>query len=259
MTVALPVISACGIETAILPSSVLSNHTAPEFNGFTFHDLTDQMPLILTQWKKNNTKFNAFYTGYVTKKQIPIILQIIKETSAEGALKIIDPVMADNGKLYSGFDTTFPQEMLKLCQGADYIMPNLTEAALLLETEYKNTGYNKTYIDTLCHQLQQKTQAKNVIITGVSFQQDKLGVAVYSENALNFYFTKKLQKSMHGTGDLFASSFTGALLRGKTALEAATIAANFVVNAMEKTQEDKEHWYGVKFEQALPELINSLN
>lgn len=258
LTVALPIISACGIETAILPSSVLSNHTAPGFNGFTFHDLTSEMPLILKQWQKNNTHFDAFYTGYVSKAQIPLILDIIQKTGKSDSLKIVDPVMADNGKLYSGFDSDFPFEMLKLCQNADFILPNLTEAALLLGEDYVGDNYNQNYIEQLCARLHKKTNSKNIIITGVSFEKSKLGVAVYDAKTVNFYFTEKLPASMHGTGDVFASAFTGALLSGKTPLEAASLAADFVVLAMKKTLDDSDHWYGVKFEKALPELIKRI-
>lgn len=259
MTVALPVISACGIETAVLPSSVLSNHTSPKFNGFTFHDLTDEIPLILEQWNKNNTKFHAFYTGYVTQKQIPLIQKIIESTSAQNALKIIDPVMADNGKLYSGFSKDFPSKMLELCQNADFILPNITEACLLTGQDFPSENYSKTYIEELCINLKNKTNAKNIILTGVSFESEKLGVYIFtSQNQSAYYSTKKLPQSMHGTGDLFASSFTGCLLRGKTPLQAAQIAADFVVHSMELTLPDPDHWYGVKFEKALPDLIKAL-
>jgi len=119
LTVALPVISACGIETAVLPSSVLSNHTAG-FSGWTFRDLTGDMPLILERWLTEKIDFDAFYTGYVSKEQIPYILEIMEKTARKGALRIVDPVMADNGKMYAGFGDDFPEEMKKLCKGAIY-------------------------------------------------------------------------------------------------------------------------------------------
>ena len=112
LTVALPIISAFGIETAVLPSSVLSTHTAG-FSGYTFRDLTDDMPLILNHWKKEGLKFDAFDTGYVSKSQIPIILDIMNQVGSEDSIRIVDPVMGDNGKLYPGFDEDFPSEMAK--------------------------------------------------------------------------------------------------------------------------------------------------
>lgn len=257
LTVALPVISACGIETAVLPSSVLSNHTAG-YSGWTFHDLTDDMPEILDRWLTEKIDFDAFYTGYVSKAQIPHILEIMKKAARPGALRIVDPVMADNGKLYPGFDADFPQEMKKLCDGADVIMPNLTEASFLLGKEYVAEGYDRAYIEELCRALHE-LGAKNVVLTGVSFNKDELGVAVYDGKKTEYYFNERQSVSSHGTGDLYASALAGSLLRGKSLLEAASIAADLVVEAIKATSGDKDHWYGVKFEKVLPYLISRLN
>lgn len=255
LTVALPIISACGVECAILPSSVLSNHTAG-FSGWTFRDLTDEMPNILAQWKKEKVDFDAFYTGYVSKTQIPHILDIMQETARPGALRIVDPVMGDGGKLYPGFDDDFPQEMCRLCNGADVIMPNLTEAALLLGEEYR-TEYDQAYIEQTIKRLY-ALGAKNVVLTGVSLEPNKLGVACYDGNEIRYYFTDRLDVSMHGTGDCYASSFAGALLRGHSILESASIAADFVVETIRQSMGDPSHWYGVKFEKALPYLISRM-
>ena len=175
LTVALPVISACGIETAVLPSSVLSNHTA--FKSWTFNDLTDDMENILNQWKKENITFSAFYTGYVSEAQIPIIKKIIKETSRNDAIVVVDPVMADNGKMYAGFVFDFPKKMSELCNGADVVLPNITEASFLLGIEYQSENYGEDYIENICNGLI-NLGTKNVVLTGVSFEKEKLGVAV---------------------------------------------------------------------------------
>ena len=256
LTVALPVISACGIETAILPSSVLSNHTAG-YSGWTFHDLTNDMPEILERWLTEKIDFDAFYTGYVSKAQIPYILEIMKKTSRKGALRIVDPVMADNGQMYKGFDDDFPNEMKKLCNGADVIMPNLTEAAFLLGQPYVGEGYDKTFIEKMCRDLH-SLGAKNVILTGVSFKKEELGVAVYDGNKTEYYFNERQPVSSHGTGDVYASVVAGSLLRGKSMLEAASLGADVVVESIKLTAGDKDHWYGVKFEKALPYLIKRL-
>lgn len=257
LTVALPVISACGIETAILPSSVLSNHTAKGFTTWTFCDLTEEMPKILNQWKKDNITFDAFYTGYVSKAQIPYILDIMESTARSGALRIVDPVMADNGLLYKGFDDDFPQEMLKLCKNADVVLPNITEASLMLGLPYKAKGYDEAYVMQMLEGLH-AAGAKNIVLTGVSFEEGKLGVACYDGNKVEYYFNEHLNASKHGTGDCYASAFAGALMRGKSLLEAASIAADFVVEAIRLTLDDEDHWYGVKFEKALPYLISRL-
>ena len=257
LTVALPVISACGIETAILPSSVLSNHTAG-YSGWTFHDLTDDMPKILDRWLTEKIDFDAFYTGYVSKAQIPHILEIMKKNARPGALRIVDPVMADNGKMYPGFDQDFPTEMKKLCDGADVIMPNLTEASFLLGQKYIASGYDKSYIEKTCRDLH-ALGAKNVVLTGVSFAEKELGIAVFNGNKIEYYFNERQPVSSHGTGDLYASVLAGSLLRGKSLLEAASLGADVVVEAIKLTAGDKDHWYGVKFEKALPYLIGRLN
>ena len=256
LTVALPVISACGIETAILPSSVLSNHTAG-YSGWTFRDLTEDMPSILERWLTEKIDFDAFYTGYVSKAQIPYILEIMNKTARQGALRIVDPVMADNGKLYTGFDKDFPKEMKKLCKGSDVIMPNLTEASFLLNQPYLAEGYDKAFIEKTCRDLH-SLGTKNVILTGVSLKKEELGVAVYDGNKVEYYFNERQRVSSHGTGDVFASVVAGSLLRGKSVLEAASLAADFVVESIKQTAGDKDHWYGVKFEKALPYLIKRL-
>ena len=255
LTVALPIISACGIETGILPSSVLSNHTAG-FSAWTFFDLTNEMPNILAQWKKEKVDFDAFYTGYVSKAQIPIILNIMNEVARPGALRIVDPVMGDNGKLYAGFDEQFPEEMKKLCNGADVILPNMTEALLLLGQPYTET-YDQAFVEDTLKKLH-ALGTKNVVLTGVNFNDGKLGVACFDGKQTQYYFTERINVAMHGTGDVYASSFAGALMRGKSILEAASIAADFVVETIKATMPDPDHWYGVKFEKALPYLIERL-
>lgn len=255
LTVALPVISACGIETAVLPSSVLSNHTA--FKSWTFNDLTGDMERILNQWKKEEITFNAFYTGYVSAAQIPIIKNIIKETAREGAIVIVDPVMADNGKMYAGFDSAFPEKMAELCCGADVILPNITEACFLLGREYIGESYTKHDIEELCKRLC-GLGAKTVVLTGVSLEAGRLGAAVYDGDCAEYYFTERLPVQMHGTGDVFASSFAGALCNGRSLFDSARLAADFVVESIKATLDDTEHWYGVKFEKAIPYLVKRL-
>lgn len=256
LTVALPVISACGVECGILPSSVLSNHTAG-FSAWTFRDLTDEMPNILSQWLKEKVDFDAFYTGYVSKAQIPHILDIMEQVARPGALRIVDPVMADNGRMYAGFDDDFPKEMCRLCKGADVILPNLTEAAFLTGLPYVAEGYDEAYIEEMLHALY-ALGAKNVVLTGVSYESGKLGVACFDGERIDYYFTERMEVSMHGTGDCYASAFAGALLRGRSVLESASIAADFVVECIRQTMPDPTHWYGVKFEKALPYLYQRL-
>lgn len=254
LTVALPIISACGVETSVLPSAVLSTHTGGRFKGFTFHDMTDEMLPICEHWKKENIRFDAFYTGYLgSARQVEIVRQIMNSTGVDGALKVIDPAMADNGKLYVGFDDSFVKAMSVLCRDSDVLLPNITEACLLTGMEYRET-YDKDYIVTLCEKLCMDG-AKSVILTGVGFREGYTGVAVYKAGEMQYYEHKKIAMGCHGTGDIFASAFVGSVVRGKSHFESAKIAADYTVKCIECTVGDENHWYGVKFEMVLPELI----
>lgn len=256
LTVALPIISACGLETCILPSAVLSTHTGG-FSGFTFRDLTDDIPAIAEHWRKEGIDFQAIYTGYLgSAKQIEYVMDIMNTLSAKECLHIVDPAMADNGKLYTGFDLDFVQEMKKLCYSADIILPNITEACYITDTEYVE-NYNKEYIDRLVGKLVENG-AKTIILTGVSFNPETTGVLIYENGETMIYEHKKIANGCHGTGDIYASAFTGAMMRGHNAYESAKIAADYTVKCIENTQDDKDHWYGAKFESALPELIKML-
>ncbi len=257
LTVALPIISACGIETAILPSALLSTHTAG-FTGFTVLDLTQEFPKIIKHWEKEKITFDGIYTGYVLASQIDYINEICDKFNK--GVKIIDPVMADNGSFYYGFDKAFAKKMSSLCYGADVILPNLTEAAFLLDEECVLSGYDENYIENLCKRLSEKLKAKTVVLTGVSFSEDKLGVCVYENGKAEYYFTQKISRNFHGTGDVYSSAFVSSYVLGKNALESASIAADYTVEAMKLTLPYQEqHTYGVFFEKALPLLLKKLN
>lgn len=256
ITVALPIISACGIETVIMPSALLSTHTG-EFKGFTFKDLTDELPLIMNHWISEGQTFDCLYTGYLGSiKEIEFVKEVMDKVLKEGAIKIIDPAMADFGKLYSGFDDEYVKKMTQLCSDADIILPNLTEAALMTGTEYKADNHSMEYVKELLGALK-KLGSKIVILKGISFEEDKIGIAVFNceTEETKFYFTKKIAKGSHGTGDCYAAAFTGAVMQGFSYYDAAALAADFVVECIEKTTDDKDHWYGVKFEQAIPMLV----
>ena len=256
LTVALPILSACGIETCVLPSAVLSTHTAG-FTGFTFRDLTDDMPAIRQHWMKEGIRFAAIYTGYLGSiKQIGYVADIFADTAAEGCVKIVDPAMADNGKLYSIFDMDYVEAMKGLCAKADYIVPNITEAAFLTGMEYR-TEYDRSYIDALIEKLT-ALGCKNVILTGVSYTAGRTGIVVFENGEYAYYEHELLPNSCHGTGDIYASAFVGALVRGKTAFDAAAIAANYTMECIRYTATLNDHWYGAAFEPVLGKLIDAL-
>ena len=257
LTVALPVISACGIEACPIPSAVLSTHTAG-FKDFTFRDLTEDMPLIKEHWISESIKFDAIYTGYLgSAKQIAYVKDIMSTVITKGGLAVIDPAMADNGKLYLGFDGAFVEEMKKLCATADYLIPNITEACLLTGIEYK-TEYDRAYIDELLLALT-AIGSKNIILTGVSYSSTSTGVVIYENGSYSYYEHERIERGCHGTGDIYASAFIGSLMRGKGAYDAARIAADFTLLCIKETLQEPDHWYGVKFEPVLGQLIKALN
>ena len=256
LTVALPILSACGVETCILPSAVLSTHTAG-FSGFTFRDLTDDMPAIQAHWQKENIKFEAIYTGYLGSiKQVGYVKNILDTMGTDDCVRIVDPAMADNGKLYSIFNDEYVAAMRTLCPSADIFVPNITEAAFLTGTEYRES-YDEAYITELCEKLC-ALGAKTVVMTGVGYREGKTGVAVYTDSKMDYYEHDKIGKGAHGTGDIYASAFTGALMNDKSIFDAAKIAADYTVKCIINTQGDDSHWYGAKFETALGDLINML-
>ena len=257
LTVALPIISACGIETAILPSAVLSTHTYG-FEGFTFRDLTEDIPGIVSHWEKENIKFDAIYTGYLgSLRQIDLVKDLFGRVAAPGCLKIVDPAMADHGVMYTGFDDAFATHMATLCAKADIVLPNITEAAKMLGLPFVAEGYDAAYIDHIIDGLL-ALGAGAVVLTGVSFAPDQLGVAVRAKGDAEtaYYFHERLPKNSHGTGDIYSSAFVGALLRGKAPFDAAVIAADFTLAGMKATADDESHWYGTKFEKVLPQLCD---
>jgi len=256
LTVALPVISACGVEACVLPSAVLSTHTAG-FSGYTFRDLTDDMPAIEAHWRKEGIAFDAIYTGYLgSAEQIAHVKSLAAHVLAEGGKMVVDPAMADNGKLYPGFDLAFVEEMKKLCATADYLVPNITEASFLTGLDYK-TEYDRAYIDALIDAMT-ALGAKNIVLTGVSYAPDKTGVVVYENGEYAYYEHDKLPNGCHGTGDIYASAFVGALVRGRTAYDAARIAADYAVECIRYTATLDNHWYGAAFEPVLGRLIAAL-
>lgn len=257
LTVALPIISACGLEACPLPSAVLSTHTGG-FKGYTFRDLTEDIPLIQKHWEKEGILFDAFYTGYLgSVKQISYVKDILSSMGRPGAKRIIDPAMADNGKLYPGFDVPFVKAMTGLCASGDIVLPNITEASLMTGLPYRET-YDQAYIDGLLDALA-SLGMQTVILKGVSLEPGVTGVIVADGKERKLYRHRKIERSCHGTGDVFASAFAGSLLRGIPLFEAARIAADYTLSCIEGTVDDPDHWYGVKFEPQLPRLIASIN
>ena len=258
LTVALPIISAAGVEASIIPTAVLSTHTGG-FEGYTYRDLTSDIFPIVDHWESLGISFDAMYTGYLGSfEQIDIVSDIFDRFNTGSNFVLVDPAMADNGILYGGFSPDFPKGMAQLCAKADIIVPNLTEAAFMLGEDFVADGYDKAYIEDLLKKLR-NLGAPNVVLTGVSLEEGKLGVAAYDGSSISYYFRDQIEGYYHGTGDVYASSFLAAYVKKKDLVEAAAIATDFTVSCIELTaKEDSERRYGVNFEECLPELIDAL-
>ena len=260
LTVALPVISAAGIETTVLPTAVLSTHTGG-FTDFTYRDLTEDIQPIANHWKSLNIGFDAIYTGFLGSfAQLELMEHFFDTFRTKNNLILVDPVMADNGELYKIFSPDFAVGMRRLCTKADLIVPNLTEAALLLNEPYNSGPYTESYvIDTL--KKLSDLGAKKVVLTGIFFDDKQLGAATYdvATNEIAYALANRIQGYYHGTGDLFASALLGALLNNFSLHEAANIAVRFTTAAIQKTADaGTDIRFGVNFEQSIPEFLRDL-
>ncbi len=250
--VAMPILSACGCECCILPTMVLSTHTGG-LGTPVRHDLTAQMAPTVAHWVQQGIAFDAIYVGYLGKaQQIQQVIGVVQQLLAPGGKLIVDPAMADHGRLYSGLDEAYAAQMGQLCDLADVMLPNVTEACMLLEQPYRES-LDRSMVEQLLHRLHRRS-GKAVVLTGVAEREGMTGAAVFDGQQVTFLEHKKCPGSFHGTGDMFASVLTGRLLRGDTLTEAAEKAGRFVQKSIEKTIENPAHRYGVKFETVLPLL-----
>lgn len=259
LTVALPILSACGIHTSALPTALLSTHTG-EFTGYTCLDLTEQMRGIAAHLATLPMQFDGVYSGFLGSfEQIELVGEVIRRYHREGGLTLVDPVMADHGQLYATYTREMAAGMGELCRLADVIVPNLTEACILLDRTY-DPNPDEKQVRYLLENLAKKFNCGQVIITGVR-KGDQLGAGGFcaADGTFSFHGAKHLNHVFYGTGDSFASALMGAMLQGKSTGEAIRIAVDFTHIAMARTLENGLPLrYGAEFEQALPFLMQSL-
>ena len=251
LTVAQPVLSAYGIETAILPSAILSTHTGG-FTGFTVHDLTEEMPKIIKHWEDEKIKFDAIYTGYIGDiRQFDMVKDMKKTLLNEDGQLIVDPAMADYGKLYVALNEDIVKGMRSITREADIVLPNLTEAAFLLDIPY-NENPNEEEVKSILKGLTDMGP-EIAILTGVSYEAGKIGAVAYNKTTgeITSYFATKIERNYHGTGDIFSSVIIANLMNGKSLQAALEDACEFIVKCIRQTLDDDTHGYGVKFEEVL--------
>ncbi len=253
LTAALPILSAAGIEACAIPTAIFSTHTA--FPDFVCNDLTPFLMTMAENLKKQNFHFDAIYTGYLANaRQAGIVSDIISLLAEDDTRIIVDPAMADGGKLYACLPSDFPAEMLKLCRRAAVITPNITEALLLLERDATRLPQTKEEYEEIISSLATLTES-DVVLTSVKLSEDAIDCAVCEGGKISFVSEPYVAHGYHGTGDVFSSVLTAALLKGRDLHSATATAAEFVRRAIRNT--DKNHaalWYGVNFERELPSL-----
>lgn len=256
MTVALPILSACGQETCILPSAVLSTHTGG-FSKPAIRDLSEDLPRVRQHWQQEGISFDAIYTGYLGSiHQIEAVSHIFHTLLRPEGKIIVDPAMADHGKLYSGFDREYALAMTQLCKQADVILPNLTEACMMTGCDYP-AEYDEAFIAALLEKLHSMGM-KQVVMTGIGYDPEETGVVISDGVHRHHYRHRRLSRSYHGTGDIYAAAFVGSWLGGRSMEEAAKIAADYACRCIQATIGDDSHWYGTKFESVLHTLIRDL-
>jgi len=257
LTVVLPILSAMGVEACALPTAILSSHTGG-LVGYTYRDLTDDLPAIATHWEQLNISFDAIYTGFAASRvQLELIEEIIMRLQNPDTLIFVDPVLGDHGALYRTYTSDMVDAMRTLCKMAHVITPNLTEAAFLLDQPYDPAPQEPERLCKALHAL----GPGQIVITGVGMPGDRLGAAAYDvgKDEFKIHAMPRAPGIWHGTGDIFGSVLLGALLTERSLDEATRLAVRFTQGSILRTWThggDPRH--GVDFEAGLRELLNTL-
>ena len=261
LTAALPVLSAAGVSVSVLPTAVLSTQTGG-LNEYTYRDLTDDMVPVMNHWKKLSVMFDAVYSGFLgSVRQADIVREFVDTFSKDDSIFLCDPAMADNGKLYDTFDSEFVSTMKTLCSRADMIVPNFTEAAMLLGEDYMEPPYTREYVEKLLERLSEAFSARYIVLTGVDFDGNSVGAAAFdtAEKKISYSLRPRIDGMFHSTGDLFASSLLGGILNGNSVAKACDIAIDFTVNAIQATVNcGGDSRFGLCFEKCLPDYMKNL-
>lgn len=260
LTAALPVLSAMGLEAVILPTAILSAHT--EFKGAYVRDLTEIIEPVTKHWREQGITFDSISCGYLgSAGQMALVKRVFEEFKEKDTKIVLDPVMGDHGRLYTGFDRNYVEQMRTFCRTADIMLPNLTEAACLLGIEYDSLPEDRAGYEELILKLAELNKGI-VICKGLRLCEGKVAVIAYDDSAKEIVFCERerLDAQLSGTGDIFAAVCQGAFARGMKLKESVELAMDFVLECMKRTMADPGHrWYGVNFEEALPFLYERIS
>lgn len=254
LTVALPILSAMGVETSVLPTALMSTHSSPKMGDFTFHSLTEDMAEIIGHYEKLGLSFDAVYSGYLAEeKQIDSVKRLLKMKNENGIF-LFDPVMADNGRYYKGFGDEYCKRVRELAALSDITVPNVTEACLLAGVDYINPPYTREFVDGLLYNLSD-LGAKCVIITSVESARGEYGCAMLEKGkSPEYILLSKINGNFHGTGDLFASVLLGKIMNGSQIGDAVPFACRFVEKCINASDKECESG-GLLFEKEIPFLL----
>lgn len=261
LTAAIPVLSAAGISVGVLPTAVLSTQTGG-LNHYTYRDLTSDMRPVMHHWEEIGIKFDAVYSGFLgSAEQVDIVCEFVEKFGKEGSVFLCDPAMADNGSLYDTFDGDFVDCMKRLCAKADILVPNFTEAALLLGETYEEPPYTENYIVHIVKTLAERFSVNNIVLTGVDFDSRSVGAAAYDalSDKITYSLRPQIEGMFHSTGDLFASALLGGILNDFSVNAACDKAIDFTVSAIAQTvKTGGDSRFGLCFEKCLPDYIKNL-
>ena len=255
LTVVTPVLSVLGAQVCPVPTAVLSAHTA--FSGIAVRDLTDFLPAYLAHWRALGLRFDAVYAGYLgSPRQVEIVSDFLKEQ--EAAIKVLDPVMGDDGRLYSGMAEEMPKKWRALCAHADVVTPNMTEYALLTGEAYSLAPRTRAQAEGMLQTLLDMG-ANSAVITSLPLEGGLANVYMRrGDRQMGLCAFERLDAHYPGTGDLFASVLTGALLRGEGLDGATRRATDFTRRCVERSLGiPRPVNYGVDLEPLLPLLWGS--
>ncbi len=254
LTIVMPTLSAMGVQCCPVPTAYLSTHTGG-FTGNTFLDLTGQMAPVTEHWKREGVTFDAVYTGFMgSREQMRLTAELIRTFKRSETVVVIDPVMGDHGKPYRTYTPEMCAAMCELAECADVLTPNRTEASILLGVPYDSLRLDT---ETGCRKWARELSLdgrRSVVLTGVSVEEDTVGAVCYDRETdeISFVGARRVNSEFHGTGDLFASVLTGALVQGRNLTDAAQAAADFVsLTAAHTAAQDIPGREGVDFEPLL--------
>lgn len=257
--VAIPVLSAAGIDVCPVPTALFSAHT--KFPVFYMHDTTEMLDEYLDAWREEHVDLDGIYSGFLgSAEQVAVIKRLYAEYPH--ALRIVDPVMGDGGVKYPTYTDELCAAMAELVDGADILTPNLTEASILTGIPYQGQDVSVEFIQQNANKLLEMG-AKAVVIKGVVHEGESIirnYIATTDEPQVIEVSSELLPYMLHGTGDLFASALTAAVYTGRSLREAVEFAGELVRDAMRITREQPDfEMRGVSFEPTLGKVAALLN